>query len=179
MSKIDNLVNHYPIKCVLGNKKNYIIVCPKWLNNISKTRRMIIFLKPRWHQSFCKRICHHRVYINVFNRHFSELDFVSNYMILQLNMFWHTRALVVFREENSHKLSQFILIGLEIEFTILRLEIKFRNQIACDIAWWCAISLTSIMEEAVMVCLMLFHDIAPTTSEKIYPNVDFRESNTP
>ena len=36
-----------------------------------------------------------------------------------------------------------------------------------------------IVEEIITVCLMLFHNIVPLAKEKIYSDVDFRESIHP
>lgn len=62
------------------------------------------------------------------------------------------------------------------ESTILRPKIKFYNQIAYEVAWWHVIKSAFIVEEAIMVCLMLFHNIVPLAKEKIYLDVDFKES---
>ena len=49
---------------------------------------------------------------------------------------------------------------------------KFCNYIARVVAPKHATNSASDVEEAIVVCLMLFHETAPLSKRKIYPDVD-------
>jgi len=81
--------------------------------------------------------------------------------------------------KTAAELSQYILIGLEIESTTLSPDMKLFNQTPCDVASKHDTNSASIVEVAVNVCFVLLQDTAPPASIKTYPEVDFLESMQP
>jgi hypothetical protein len=57
--------------------------------------------------------------------------------------------------------------------------IKFLNHFSYEVASKHAMNSASIVDDAIIVCLVLFHDIAPPAKIKTYPEVNFLESLQP
>ena len=87
--------------------------------------------------------------------------------------------LLFFAIKTIGELSQYILNSLDIESITLSPEMKLLSHTPCEVASKQDMNSASIVEVAVMVCLMLLQDIAPLANIKMYPDVDLRESRQP
>ena len=93
---------------------------------------------------------------------FWTLFLIARYLI---SMCFNPPRVLLFLENQTTLLSQYILSGLIIESTC-SLEIKFLNHIAWHVTSQHATYSASIVEVAINDCLWLFHEISPSNSIK-------------
>ena len=82
-------------------------------------------------------------------------------------------------KKTSAELSQNTFSGLDIESTILSPEMKLFIHTPWDVASKQEMNSASIVEVAIKVYFVLFHDTSPSANMKMYPDVDLRESTQP
>jgi hypothetical protein len=65
------------------------------------------------------------------NEHFMFLHFPFHNNIFYVDMLILALNLIILKEENCNKLSQYIFISLDMELNILRQKVKCLNQVVC------------------------------------------------
>jgi len=65
------------------------------------------------------------------NEHFMFLHFLFHNDIFYVDMLILALNLIILKEENCNKLSQYIFISLDMELNILRQKVKCLNQVVC------------------------------------------------
>ena len=87
--------------------------------------------------------------------------------------------LLLLAKKVAAELSQNTFSALDIESTILSLEMKLFIHIPCNVALKQETNSASIVEVTIKVFFAILHDTAPTTKMKMYHDVDLCESTQP
>ena len=128
---------------------------------------------------FCEWISNHLMRRQIFQDHFLSCNNISYKIILGIYMLSSFMIFWVLYISNHSLTVTIDCCWPKTSLTISKLCKNLFNHIVSCATTEQAINSTSMVNKAIQVCFLLFHEIAPLLSKNVYPDVDLRSSRSP